>query len=690
MVFLTLNQIVLIAQNNISDLSLEELMNVEVVTASKVSEKLKNAPATILVITAEQIEERGYRCLDDVLRDLPGFDLVHVNGTWPTIWAQRGSYGDENKRTLLLIDGIVENNLLEGSVLGGEQYSLHNVKQIEIMYGPGSALYGANAFSGIINIITKDGDDVNGIEYKQGFGNFNTHFEKILTGYKKNDFSFVFSGSIFNTDGPVFPERHPNYNNSYVDNAYSISLKTQYKNFKAGFYRYDRPMGDGEFSNSPTVLAYGLPPYGYENSEGMSGGEAQTDINGEKGTLWHSVTETLYLKHTINTKSILLENNLYYRKSGIAADSYSYDFNGENFVKYGATHSSRLYGFSSTITIALNEYNSLTSGIQYEYSNVEKGYRQRYESEENVFSSLDNSYREFVIYKNTAVFTQFKHQFRDFNASLIAGLRYDINNIYQNSLNPRVGVVFNPNPVTTVKLLYGEAFRAPNNFELYSETNIRIANPDLKSENAKSWSLDVSKQISPEFTLTVSCFYNYFSDLIVSNVDIGDVTGDGINNTMNLNISEARIKGIELKAEFEHNNFSIFSNITLQDGKELLNDQNYQQPCDNIPNIAKFKGNFGISHTHTFGKFFITANYVGKRSTYATNPLKSVPSYTLVNLNFTSKSFFNNKAKFFTRVDNLFDTKWEDPGIRGGSGEYYGTVHSQPGISYSFGFTLKY
>jgi len=170
------------------EMDLEEIYNIKVVSASKKSEKLTEAPATMVVITDEMIKERGYESLEDALRDIPGFDLVNVQGIFPVIWAQRGLYGDENKRTLLMIDGIVENNLMEGNVLGGPQYTLHNVKRIEVIYGPASALYGANAFSGIINIITKKGKDINGIEYYSGFGSYNTRYDKVLFGGEMDGF----------------------------------------------------------------------------------------------------------------------------------------------------------------------------------------------------------------------------------------------------------------------------------------------------------------------------------------------------------------------------------------------------------------------------------------------------------------------------------------------------------------------
>ena len=151
---------------NLSELSLEDLMNIKVVTASGSEQTVSEAPSTMMVITAQQITERGYEQLDDVLRDIPGVDLVHAYGQAPTFITFRGMYGDENKRMLIMIDGIVENSLMGGYEMAGPAYSLHNVERVEIIWGPASALYGANAFSAVVNMITKKGAEINGLQYQ--------------------------------------------------------------------------------------------------------------------------------------------------------------------------------------------------------------------------------------------------------------------------------------------------------------------------------------------------------------------------------------------------------------------------------------------------------------------------------------------------------------------------------------------
>ena len=267
----------------LTNLTLEQLLNINVITAAKFEQKISEAPSTMMVITEQQITERGYEQLEDVLRDLPGVDLIHVYGLAPTLITFRGMYGDENRRLLFMVDGIVENNIIGTYEIAGPAYSLHNVKRIEILLGPGSALYGANAFGAVINIITKKGADINGLQYQKGYGAFNTSIDNVMVGIKKSNIELALSGSLFNTNGPRFVNHHPKYSNSYVDNAWSFNGKISFtlKKIKTtlGASAYQTPCGQGELTISPTMLLE-LPSQGNGNTG--NGGIMPADFNGEK------------------------------------------------------------------------------------------------------------------------------------------------------------------------------------------------------------------------------------------------------------------------------------------------------------------------------------------------------------------------------------------------------------------------
>jgi outer membrane receptor for ferrienterochelin and colicins len=138
---------------DVLNMSLADLMNVKVVTASKTQQSIKDVAATVHVITAEQIKDRAYFTLEEALSDLPGFQFRNILGFNSYVF-MRGA-PNQNNLILLMVDGVQINELNSGGFYAGGQFILSDVDQIEVVYGPASALYGTNAVSGIINIITK-------------------------------------------------------------------------------------------------------------------------------------------------------------------------------------------------------------------------------------------------------------------------------------------------------------------------------------------------------------------------------------------------------------------------------------------------------------------------------------------------------------------------------------------------------
>lgn len=127
-----------------------------VTSVSKSKESLAEAPATVVVITGAEIARRGYTDLESVLRDLPGFDFSRRAGPSYSNVYQRGYRSIETTRTMLLIDGVEDNDLASSTAWISRQFPLSNVERIEVVYGPASTMYGANAFAGVINVITKE------------------------------------------------------------------------------------------------------------------------------------------------------------------------------------------------------------------------------------------------------------------------------------------------------------------------------------------------------------------------------------------------------------------------------------------------------------------------------------------------------------------------------------------------------
>lgn len=145
-------------------IALEEL----VASATRKARTAREAPATTYVVTESMIRERGYNYLYDALRDAPGLDVIWMGGLYGPILMPRGLDSQESNKLILMVDGVVDNNLSAGTAQVYMQYSLHNVKRIEVIYGPASALHGANAMGGLVNIVTRTGEDLKGLRVQVG------------------------------------------------------------------------------------------------------------------------------------------------------------------------------------------------------------------------------------------------------------------------------------------------------------------------------------------------------------------------------------------------------------------------------------------------------------------------------------------------------------------------------------------
>jgi len=133
---------------------------------SSVSKKVENidmAPATIQIITAKDIQDRGILISNRSLMICPGFDISRTFGISYSVLYQRGYRSPAlTERTMIMIDGIEDNDLWTNAAFITKQYPISSVKRVEVIYGPASTIYGANAFCGVINIVTKDEEDLFG------------------------------------------------------------------------------------------------------------------------------------------------------------------------------------------------------------------------------------------------------------------------------------------------------------------------------------------------------------------------------------------------------------------------------------------------------------------------------------------------------------------------------------------------
>src|SRR5437879_1490043 len=210
---------------NLYDITLEELMNIDVYTASKKSQKLSETPATTYAFTEDQIKNRGYRSLGDLLQDVPEIEIQRKSDSETgDYFSVRGVAG--NEKFVVLLNGFRINAADGTPPVIGKNFSLMNAKRVEIILGPASALYGVDAFTGIINIITKTGGDLKGGTATSSYGSFNTIDNTLNVGVAKDKVSFDLFGSTYNSGEPnfstIYKDEFAWYNNQYKVNGNMI------------------------------------------------------------------------------------------------------------------------------------------------------------------------------------------------------------------------------------------------------------------------------------------------------------------------------------------------------------------------------------------------------------------------------------------------------------------------------------
>lgn len=191
-------------------------------SVSKKTENVLEAPATVIIISEQEIVNRGYQDVEQIFHDLPGFEISKGRGPSFSNLYQRGYRSVLTDRTILLIDGVEQNDLSSDNAPISRQYPLSNVKRIEVIYGPASTMYGANAFLGVVNIVTKTNNEIAenrvGINVNSALSSMNTKYLDGVIGVKNKNVSFSLTGRYYKSDGMDLSSHDSwNFNHDDVD-----------------------------------------------------------------------------------------------------------------------------------------------------------------------------------------------------------------------------------------------------------------------------------------------------------------------------------------------------------------------------------------------------------------------------------------------------------------------------------------
>jgi len=542
------------------DMDLEQLLDVEIVTASKYSQKLSETASSVTVIDKQQIKQFGYRTVGDALRSVPGF-FVNNNRQYENVGI-RGfdQAADFNGRMLVMIDGIRINEAIFDSGFVGSELPLDIdlVEQIEVVRGPASSIYGSNAFLAVVNFITRKGKDFQGGELAGAWSSFDTYKGRFSYGRKHdNGLEYLVSGTGLSSEGPAlkFPEQAS-------DNNPSGLTKTNNEDGEQVFAKAS--WGDFSFEGG----------YGNRN-KGVPGGLFSANFDDPGNTYKDSEAFV----------------NLQYEKAlapklDLIARAFYGDYDNTSLYQYGSTTNNSLShawwsGFETRLISTHFDRHTVIAGLEVQENWLQD--QTNFDTNPFALYSQDtrDSHRIGVYLQDDIVVTE--------QLKLSLGTRMDDYSLVNNLLfSPRVGLVYQPFSETTLRLQYGQAFRAANAYQQFkayapgksdkdgdgiAETlsfpGLK-ANPSLQPEQVETYEVGLEQTIAKYWNFTATGYYMNLDKLIA----LQSVDGDFEQQT-NTNSQTGYGGEFALRRQWA-NGIQLLSGYSVQyannkDGSSILN-----------------------------------------------------------------------------------------------------------------------
>ena len=639
--------------DKLKDLSIEELATVKVETvygASQHEQKVTEAPSSISLVTADDIKKQGYRTLADILNSVNGF-FVSDDRNYGYIGLRGFNRpGDYGGRVLILVDGQRLNEPLFDSAFNMTDFILDVdlIQRVEVIRGPGSSLYGDNAFFAVINVVTRRGADVGGVETSGAYGSLDTYQGRLTYGYRwKNGIDLLLSGSLYESAGEeriFFPEfNQPTNNNGVAENI----DRDRFHSFLGTISWQDFTLQGAYVSRNKQV-----PTASFGNI-----------FNDPR---YHTVDSRSYV-------NLAFDHN-FENQCELKAKVYydHYDFEATYPLVRGPLNKDAdradWWGIDALFSAPLFDQHRFTAGLEF---------RDDFRLDLRNFDPNPP-----VDYLNTsrsdirfAVFGQDEFAILT-NLILNAGIRYDHFSTFGDTVNPRVALIYSPWNQSAFKLLYGTAFRAPNANELYNINHtVQKANPNLLPEEVASYELVYEQYLGRSIRLSASGFYNRIDELI------GEVTdpNDGLLYFGNQDSVEAWGSSLEIEGTWK-NGWQTRAGYTFT----RTEDQVTGRRLSNSPeHLAKF----GLVAPLYRDKLFagIELHYSGPVDTLAGRNPARLSDWWTADVTLFSRELIRG-LELSATVDNVFDNHYGYVA----SEEFVQTVIPQVGRTFRLKLTYKF
>ena len=489
-------------------LSLEELGSIKVSTvtgASKHEQKTTEAPSSVSIVSSEEIQQQGHRTLGDILRSVRGFYTTYDRGYNAIGVRGVNRPGDYGGRLLILVDGHRLNDPIYDTAASGRDFLLDVdlIETVEVIRGPGSSLYGNNAFFGVINVITRKGRDLHGAEVSGAVASLDTYNGRVSYGNKfTNGVEMTLSGTIHESEGNrslYYPE-FAGINNGVAEKMDQEKARSVFGNIswkglsiEGGYVNRKKRWPTAPYSSDDATVIFNDPHFVTDDQRAFA---------------------ELKLQHTFENEWELMIRAGYdhYQFGGV----YPYDYFDPLqplYLNKDLAQSGSI-GTEAQVSRTVFEKHRVIAGVEARYDLQLDQKNFDIDPPDTILDIRESA-------TSVSLYAQDEYQALK-NLIINAGIRYDHFSTFGDTVNPRLALIFQPWEPATLKFLYGQAFRAPNAYENFYESTINKRNPALGPETIRSYEWVWEQKLSPHWKANASVFLNNIDGLIAYRQDPDD------------------------------------------------------------------------------------------------------------------------------------------------------------------------
>lgn len=642
-----------------------------ITTATRIPHLLKYTPVSVTVLTKERINENKPQDVGDVLEEVSGLKVERYGsmGSLTTVHI-RGLY---SSHVLVMVDGRPVNEPSLG-MADLSWLSVDSIERVEVVRGPGSALYGANAVAGVVNIITKNPPEKMASKVSASYGEWDTQTIGIENGMTIGSLGYLINADYKKSDGHREHSLHRSSDFSGkvsydFDKLAKLTVSTGYYNGKTELPGTMPSSDIGKRTASQTILG-----------------------NGNVSSLFdYSKSSRAYLNAALDVDNLKINAYL---------NNWDDDTHRE-WMDWGARHvasenlKTTAYGGEIQYSAELYKKNMVTGGINLKKEGFEvDGKDHNTLSGTTLFTKWDADRTTWALFAEDEINIE--------PVTLVLGARWDNPEDFKAQTSLKASLLWALGENTNLRASYGDSFRAPTLNDLYWPSDpFSNGNPDLEPEKGQTYEVGVEQVFSKNILLRASLFRQNLEKMIAW-APTGPMGLFG-NKWQPTNLNKAKINGLEFEGRINcTDDVDILLSYTYLDGeqtnKELVNDitKETAEKTRALSYLPKHKLDLGLSYKDIFRvnglRLNLDSQYVAKTYQYYQNwnawpvvtmDAKEMASYWVTDMKLTKEI---NNAEIFFAVNNLFDEKYA---IQFGS-SIDDHDYPMPGRGFTAGATLKF